>query len=144
MMTVNVNMNILNKENGKLTRSKSSSKEVVVGGVPTNCRNLQFLRLQIFICYFIANTHAQSPQNFFVTLHMSHGTWHMSHGTRHMAQGNGTWHKAHGTRHMSHGKNAKILETYNLGSFKGKLPERQKGSFKLTELVGGVLVEPKI
>ena len=33
---------------------------------------------------------------------------------------------------------------YNLGSFKGKLPERQKGSFKLTELVGGVLVEPKI
>ena len=39
---------------------------------------------------------------------------------------------------------AKILETYNLGSFKGKLPERQKGSFELTELVRGVLVEPEI
>ena len=78
------------------------------------------------------------------TWHMSHGTCHKAHGTRHMAQGNGTWHKAHGTRHMSHGKNAKILETYNLGSFKGKLPERQKSSLKLTELVGGVLVKPKI
>ena len=33
---------------------------------------------------------------------------------------------------------------YNLGSFKGKLPERQKSSLKLTELVGGVLVKPKI
>ena len=43
-----------------------------------------------------------------------------------------------------HMADAKILKRYNLGSFKGKLPERQKGSFKLTKLVGGVLVEPKI
>ena len=50
---------------------------------------------------------------------------------------------ADGTWHMAQMADAKILKRYNLGSFKGKLPERQKGSFELTELVGGVLVEPK-
>ena len=59
---------------------------------------------------------------------LSHGRWQMANGTCHIAQ-------------MA---DAKILKRYNLGSFKGKLPERQKGSLELTKLVGGVLVEPKI
>ena len=80
MMTVNVNMNILNKENGKLTRSKSSSKEVVVGGVPTNCRNLQFLGLQIFISYLSYFYHTPRPIHRVLKTSLSHGTWHMSDG----------------------------------------------------------------
>ena len=56
--------NILNKEIGNLTRSKSSSKEVVVGRVPTNCRNLQFLGLQIFLLLHCQDPCAESSKLF--------------------------------------------------------------------------------